>query len=86
MPHSGRVRWSGWLGLAACIAALIVVWGVLLPRLAERPKLAERIEWLDERGIDPSAMYYTELEAMKPILEKLNIRERRPVPPPEQRQ
>jgi hypothetical protein len=35
-----------------------------------------QLQWLDEQRIDPSAMYYTELEAMKPILARLNERER----------
>ncbi len=33
--------------------------------------MREYSRWLDERGIDPSAMYYTELEAMEPILHRL---------------
>jgi hypothetical protein len=51
-----------------------VTWCVVLPWLAAQPAVDARIRWLDERGIDPSAMYYTELDAMKPILAKINDR------------
>jgi hypothetical protein len=56
--------------------AVTVLWLIVLPWLAAYPLIAGRVRWLDEQGIDPSAMYYTELEAMKPILQRLNERER----------
>ena len=51
-------------------------WFAFLPWLAGQPEMRKQLDWLDERRIDPSAMYYTELEAMKPILERLNRRGR----------
>jgi hypothetical protein len=53
------------------------VWLLVLPWLARRPAIGAYLRWLDERQIDPSAMYYTEVDAMKPILRRLNERERR---------
>ncbi len=63
-------RWR----LAASIAVIAIVWLLVLPWIADRPTVSDRIEWLDEKGIDPSAMYYTELEAMEPIIRKLEQR------------
>ncbi len=68
---------SGSGRLIACLLSLAAVWLGILPWLAARPEIDARIRWLDEQGIDPSAMYYTELEAMKPILQKVNDRLRR---------
>ncbi len=47
---------------AASLLAMAVVWFVWLPRLSQHPDVQQRLDWLDERGIDPSAMYYTELD------------------------
>lgn len=64
------------LGLAAWVGLLAAIWLVALPRLAVRPSMARHLEWLSDRRVDPSAMYYTELEVMKPILRRLNDRDR----------
>lgn len=53
------------------VATIACVWVVILPWLASRPSMAEHIRWLEAKGIDAGAMYYTELEAMQPILQKL---------------
>ncbi|TWU42051.1 hypothetical protein [Novipirellula artificiosorum] len=62
--------------LAVVTVLIAAFWLVVLPRWAERPAMHERLNWLEERGIDPSAMYYTELEAMEAILLKQRKRER----------
>ena len=73
MQESPPKRWRGsggvWLGLWSCVIA--AVWLLLLPWVARQPETAAYLERLDAQGIDPSAMYYTELDAMKPILERL---------------
>lgn len=56
------------LALAVSIIALSVVWLVWLPAYADQPEMKRHLQWLDDKGIDPSAMYYTELEMMKDIL------------------
>jgi hypothetical protein len=58
-------------------SAITVIWLVVLPWLARQPSVDARIRRLDAQGIDPSAMYYTELESMRPILDDLNRRHRR---------
>ncbi|MFG0334771.1 MAG: hypothetical protein ACF8TS_15560 [Maioricimonas sp. JB049] len=69
-------RRSGVLRLLVAMAGVSLLWLVVLPWLARRPAMQARSDWLDERGIDPSAMYYTELEAMEPILQRLERRRR----------
>jgi hypothetical protein len=51
-----------------------LVWGIALPWLSDRPTIKRRIEHHDHHGVDPSAMFYTELDAMGRILEKNNQR------------
>ncbi len=60
--------------------ALIVVgalWLIVLPWAANRPKMAAHLQWLDDEGIDPSAMYYTELDMMEPIFTRLALEQRK---------
>lgn len=55
-------------------------WLVVLPWLGRQPARAARLRTLDEAGIDPSAMYYSELEMMPDTvrrLEQLHAREPR---------
>ncbi|WP_372896282.1 hypothetical protein [Stieleria sp.] len=52
----------------AVILAVLVVWGVVLPRLATTRTVRERTQWLEQHQIDPAAMYYTELPLMDRIL------------------
>lgn len=56
--------------LAGCAIVIAYLWLVVLPWVAERPKMKNHIDWLDQKGIDPAAMYYTELEVMETILER----------------
>jgi hypothetical protein len=63
---------SGLPYLLGSIAAIAIVWLIVLPSLAQQPAVKARLEWLEERKIDPSARYYTDLEMMEPILERLN--------------
>lgn len=61
-------------GLAIAILILAALWLVALPWIARQPRMAAHIQWLEDQGIDAGAMYYTELEAMEPILERLERR------------
>ncbi|QDV66756.1 hypothetical protein Poly24_04440 [Rosistilla carotiformis] len=58
------------LSLVLAIAAVAVVWLVILPAYARQPAMTKHLQWLDDQGIDPSAMYYTELEVMEQILQR----------------
>jgi hypothetical protein len=59
------------LRLACWTAAAIVVWLVILPWVAARPDMQRRIEFLEQRRIDPSAMFYTEVESMNEVRQRM---------------
>ena len=65
------------MALAGCIIAIAVIWCVLLPWVSSRPVVRKRLDFLDQKGIDPSAMYYTELDAMDSILDRIEGRSSR---------
>lgn len=58
------------LGLSVCLLATL--WLVVFPLLAELPTISKHLRWLNDRKINPGAMYYTELEVVEPILDRLN--------------
>ncbi len=62
---------NGVIALSVSIIAIGLVWGVALPWYAAQPAMKEHLQFLEEQGIDPSAMFYTELDAMDKILEKI---------------
>lgn len=49
---------------------MAVVWLVLLPAAGRRDALRRAIDSRERRGIDASAMFYTELEVMDDVLER----------------
>lgn len=69
-----RARCARFVG---AVAAVTIVWLAVLPWIAGRPATAAYLDWLEEEGIDPSAMYYTELEMMEPILTRLALEARK---------
>ena len=66
-----RFPQSGVFQLGVWILGIAIVWCVVLPYIASLERMRSYTRWLDQQGIDPSAMYYTELDAMKPILQRL---------------
>ncbi len=60
-----------WTHFALFWLAIIACWCVVLPWLARQPARAARIKALERAGIDPSAMYYSELEMMPDTLRQL---------------
>lgn len=61
-------RCRGAVRLAMGTAVILVLWLVVLPWLADLPPVRRHIEFLEQRRIDPSAMFYTELDVMDEIL------------------
>jgi ketopantoate reductase len=55
------------LAFMLVIGALLAIWGIVLPSLINQPAVATRIIELEMKGIDPSAMYYTDLEIAEEI-------------------
>ncbi len=58
-------RAHGWRSLCLSVTAIVIVWTVILPWIGSQQPIRSRIEYLDQRGIDPTALYYTDLEAMQ---------------------
>lgn len=73
MISSPRFRKIASFLLALAMVGLI--WLVVLPSSAKRPAMRAHLRWLDDQGIDPSAMYYTELELMEKILARRRAEE-----------
>jgi hypothetical protein len=63
-PVRGRIHLVIGVSITACL------WLVVLPRVAQIPRVRDYLSRLEEKKIDPSAMFYTELEAMEPILNR----------------
>ena len=68
-----RLLQAPWFSLVVTAALLACIWLIVLPTVAQRPWMRQRIDWLEEEGIDPNAMYYTDLEVMEALL----VRQRR---------
>lgn len=61
-----------WGRFAVGLGVIALVWLVALPRLGERPGVRAKIEREEAQGINPEAMFYTELESMPAIVEQVN--------------
>ena len=57
------------LRFLAAIGMMIVLWGVVLPRLSRTGVVIERERWLEQHQIDPAAMFYTELPLLDEIVD-----------------
>lgn len=66
-----RLFYGGWTKLSVAVAVILIIWLIGLPWLANRALVRNRIDWLAEEQIDPTAMFYTELESMDSILRKI---------------
>lgn len=62
------------LALCASLLALAAIWLGVLPHVATIKPVAEHIADNERRGIDPSAMFYTELEIAPAIAHKAERR------------
>jgi hypothetical protein len=71
----------GWIRLAIGSTAILVLWLAVLPRIADQPAVRRHIEFLEQRQIDPSVMFYTELEPMADVRSRVTrIRRDHPQP------
>ena len=67
--HSAAKRW---LKLLVACSLITLLWLIVLPWIGSQPSISETIRDHQARGIDPSAMFYTELEAMERILDRID--------------
>ena len=65
------IRDRGSLWFAMIVLAVSALWLVVLPWIGSQPDIAAKIEEEQRRGIDPSAMFYSELELLPPVAHRL---------------
>lgn len=75
--HEGSPTWGGspvspslrqrWQRLAVALLSLATIWLVILPWISRQPVVARHVAEQERQGIDPSAMFYSELEILPPI-------------------
>jgi hypothetical protein len=58
------------------LAAIAVVWLIVLPRVAALPTVRAHIQRNEQAGIDPSAKFYSELPAMPRIIDQIEAARR----------
>ncbi|MEL6895453.1 MAG: hypothetical protein AAFP90_05050 [Planctomycetota bacterium] len=58
----GRATWQGRVCLLAMVVLLTGIWLWGLPALATFGPMRRWIDFCDQRSIDPSAMFYTDVE------------------------
>jgi hypothetical protein len=64
MSSSNAKEWSS---LCLGVLAIVIVWTLVLPWIGSRQSVRSEIEFLDRQGVDPTALYYSDLEAMERI-------------------
>ncbi|WP_339729044.1 hypothetical protein [uncultured Gimesia sp.] len=64
-------RQWGWFTLLT--VSLGLLWLVVFPQLAQVPQLRSEIDFLEEKKIDPTAMFYSDLETIEDTVK--NIRD-----------
>lgn len=62
-PDNSESITRRWLSLGICVSLILLLWLVVLPAAGRTELLSRRIQFLDSRGIDPSARFYTDQEA-----------------------
>lgn len=55
---------TGMARLAVAIVGLAIVWLVVLPWMLGCGPVARHVARMEDRGVNPAAMYYTELERL----------------------
>ena len=60
---------SGLRNLILSLGAIVLIWVVVLPSLSRSNWNAAYLDWLEENHIDPSAMFYTELDCVDQLLQ-----------------
>ena len=71
-PHiEATPRKAGGLVLVVVLLSGFVLWGVVLPRMAEWESVRNRADRFSKAGIDPAAIYYSDHPSMNEIEERV---------------
>ena len=66
-----KTRQHQWLRFTTAVSCVVLLWLVVLPWLGRQAQVVEHIQTLQEQRIDPSAMYYSELEILPAIAHRV---------------
>lgn len=73
-PHPPEVgatkRQWGWFTFLT--VSLGLLWLVVFPELARVPQLRSEIDFLEEKQIDPTAMFYSDLETIEDTVQNIH--------------
>jgi hypothetical protein len=69
--RTSRWKTSTFMG---CLAAMAIVWGWILPRLATFDAVRSRIDTNRKAGINPTAVFYTDHPTMPDIENRIENR------------
>jgi hypothetical protein len=58
------MRYPWVVRLFAVVAAFAMVWGGMLPWIRRLGPVVRHVDHMEARGVNPAAMYYTELERL----------------------
>ena len=70
MVDATKRKIRSWFGFVVCMMAVAVIWTVALPRWSQESGYQVRQQLFDSRSIDPSAMFYTELDCLDRALDE----------------
>jgi hypothetical protein len=72
-------RTTGRAALSIILVAIAFTWTVVLPWLGTQPTVRAHIEHFDRQGIDPAALFYSDVPAMPRLEAELSAtREKHP--------
>ena len=58
MHTSDEQTRKNWGKLTLFVLAVLGFWGLLLPRVSQLESVQNRVQYYEERGIDPAAFFY----------------------------
>jgi hypothetical protein len=61
-----------WTSLGLGVTTILIVWLLVLPWVGSQEPIASQIDALDRQGIDPAALFYTDLDAMSRVESGIN--------------
>jgi hypothetical protein len=71
VSQSAAISIGRWLRFAMSLLVVSGIWLVGLPWLGGFAVVADHIENQERQGIDPSAMFYSELEILPPVVHRI---------------
>ena len=58
MQTVNEQTWKNWGNLTIIILAVLFCWGFILPRVSQLEAVRNRVQYYEDRGIDPAAFFY----------------------------